>query len=640
MMLYQVREAQRAFMNPISGWAGMMSKLYSNRHSPFSYLPMAARVAAGFELLHRLGKEYEKPRFDITDVKVDGLTLPVSETVEQTRPFCRLLKFKRQVPGGGQGGEPVVLIVAPLSGHHSTLLRDTVRTMVQHHEVYITDWIDARMVPLSEGDFHLHDYVAYVIGFLRHLGPRAHVVSVCQPTVPVMGAVSIMSTKQDPDRPLSMTMMGGPIDPRQSPTQVNELALDKPYSWFEQTVIHRVPGKYPGAGRLVYPGFLQHAGFVSMNPDRHAQSHWDFYLHLLRGDLEDAQSHRKFYDEYNAVLDLPAKFYLDTIKLVFQDFALPTGNWVVPFEGEQMRVKPADIRDVALLTVEGELDDISGPGQTRAAHGLCTGLPAARRKDFIVKGAGHYGIFSGRRWREQVYPIIRAFIAQAEIQPMRDVPGESAVKPTLANKRAIEDVLNSLNSGPATLGHAPHKAPSAEASATVDAASSAGAAESPPRSAVISQSRTTTTKATAAGPGKELTAAVKKSATEGSASDRSASGRSASDGSAPDRSAPNGSASLRFTSGRTASQGTASGAIKTNDSASTADVSDSRAASKLQGNVGSSGNPAMISTAQQVTVAPQGNNAPQLRNAKAAGRAAASPAGTSVKKQAFPSSGR
>jgi len=268
------------------------------------------------------------------------------------------------------------------------------------------------MVPLSQGPFHLHDYVAYAIDFIRHLGPDVHVVSVCQPTVPVLAAVSLMATLKDPKQPRSMTMMGGPIDPRQSPTQVNAMATQKPYGWFERSVIYRVPGKYPGSGRLVYPGFLQHAGFVAMNPDRHAESHWDFYMNLVRGDDEDAESHRKFYDEYNAVLDLPAEFYLETIRTVFQEFRLPLGLWDVTFEGRVLRVTPSDIQRVPLLTIEGELDDISGPGQTRAALDLCSGLPNSKKHHLIAEGAGHYGIFSGRRWRDIIYPQLRSFILQ------------------------------------------------------------------------------------------------------------------------------------------------------------------------------------------------------------------------------------
>jgi poly(3-hydroxybutyrate) depolymerase len=411
-VLYQAREAQRAVLNPLSDWADAMSKLYSNPYSPFAYLPFASRIAAGYELLHRLGKEYERPEFGLRTTTVAGHEVSVVERIEISKPFCRLLKFERQLPPklASRAADPTVLVFAPLSGHHATLLRDTVRALLPEHNVYITDWIDARMVPLAAGPFHLADYVAYCIEFIRHLGPDLHLISVCQPTVPVLAAVSVMATLKDPKLPKSMTMMGGPIDTRNSPTQVNDLATRRPYSWFEQTVIYRVPGKYPGAGRQVYPGFLQHAGFVAMNPERHAESHWDFYQNLVRGDLEDAEAHRKFYDEYNAVLDLPAEYYLDTIRIVFQEHRLPQGTWELEFEGRNVRVAPEDIRDVALFTIEGELDDISGVGQTSAAHGLCRNIPKAMQRHLIAKGAGHYGIFSGRRWREIIYPEIRAFI--------------------------------------------------------------------------------------------------------------------------------------------------------------------------------------------------------------------------------------
>jgi poly(3-hydroxybutyrate) depolymerase len=272
--------------------------------------------------------------------------------------------------------------------------------------VYITDWTDARMVPVSEGPFHLHDYIYYVQDFIRLLGPDVHVISVCQPTVPVLAAISLMATANDPKLPKSMTMMGGPIDPRKSPTQVNDLAVKKPYSWFENKVIYSVPANYPGNGRKVYPGFLQHAGFIAMNPGRHAQSHWDFYMHLREGDNESAEEHRKFYDEYNAVLDMPAEYYLETIKTVFQDFSLPLGTWEV----EGKLVRPEDIKNVALLTIEGELDDISGAGQTKAAHDLCSGIPKEMQEHFTAEKAGHYGIFAGRRWREIICPKITEFI--------------------------------------------------------------------------------------------------------------------------------------------------------------------------------------------------------------------------------------
>ncbi len=307
----------------------------------------------------------------------------------------------------------MVLVVAPLSGHYATLLRETVRTMLADHKVYITDWTNARLVPQSEGIFHLDDYVNYVQEFIRHIQGiygNCHVVSVCQPTVPVLAAVSLMASRGE-KTPLSMTMMGGPIDARKSPTTVNNLATTHDLQWFESNVIHPVPGNFPGAGRLVYPGFLQHMGFVSMNPDRHAMSHYDYFKDLLKGNEDSAEHHRKFYDEYNAVLDMDAAYYLETIKTVFQDFALVKGTWEVRSpEGNLELVKPQDIRHSALLTVEGELDDISGSGQTQAAHDLCTGLKAVDTRHFEVKGAGHYGIFSGKRWRTMVYPMLKDFI--------------------------------------------------------------------------------------------------------------------------------------------------------------------------------------------------------------------------------------
>jgi poly(3-hydroxybutyrate) depolymerase len=393
------------------------SKLFSNPFSPMAYTPVSRRMSAGFELLYRLGKEYEKPQFGITEVISNGQKVSIFEEVVATKPFCKLLHFKKcQVEGEGSATltkpaklpkQPVVLVFAPLSGHHATLLRDTVRTLLQHHDVYVTDWLDARMVPLSVGPFHLDDYVQYCIDFIQLVGPNVHLISVCQPTVPVMAAVSLMASQNDPKLPKSMTMMGGPIDARESPTEVNQLAIKRPYSWFEHNVIYTVPHKYTGYLRRVYPGFLQHLGFVSMNPDRHVQSHYDFYMHMLAGDGESAESHRQFYDEYNAVLDLPAEYYLDTIRVVFQDHALPKGKWKV----HGKLVKPADIQTVALLTIEGDLDDISGPGQTKAALKLCTGIPEDRKHHYQAKDCGHYGIFSGRRWREMIYPHIRDFIA-------------------------------------------------------------------------------------------------------------------------------------------------------------------------------------------------------------------------------------
>ena len=415
-MLYQLYEAQRALLSPFAEFASASSKLYNHPLSPFTHTPMAHRVSAGLDLLHRLSKEYEKPQFNITSVNVGGVDVAVQEQVAVHKPFCRLLRFKRFTDNLSlltkMKDQPTVLVVAPLSGHHSTLLRDTVRSLLQDHKVYITDWTDARMVPVEDGPFHLDDYVAYVQEFIRHVGPEVNVISVCQPTVPVLAAISLMASNGEPT-PRTMTMMGGPIDARRSPTAVNNLAMNKSHEWFEHNVIYRVPVNYPGAGRRVYPGFLQHTGFVAMNPDRHLSSHYDYFLDLVRGDDESADAHRNFYDEYNAVLDMPADYYLDTIKVVFQDFALVNGTWEVNCQ----RVRPQDITSTALLTIEGELDDISGAGQTKAAHELCKGIPRERQFHYDVEGAGHYGIFSGRRWREAVYPQVRRFIADHQ-EPM------------------------------------------------------------------------------------------------------------------------------------------------------------------------------------------------------------------------------
>ncbi len=409
-MLYQFYEAQRALLSPFAEFAAASSKLYSHPLSPFAHTPMAPRMAAGLSLMHRLSKEYEKPEFGINSINIDGVDVAVQQQSPVVKPFCTLLRFKRFTDNSAMlakmKNQPSVLVVAPLSGHHATLLRDTVRSLLVDHKVYVTDWTDARMVPMSAGAFHLDDYVRYVQEFIRHIGPQVNVISVCQPTVPVLAAISLMATNGEATPP-TMTMMGGPIDARRSPTAVNNLATNKSFEWFENNVIYRVPVGNPGEGRRVYPGFLQHSGFVAMNPDRHVSSHYDYFLDLVRGDDGSADSHRAFYDEYNAVLDMPAEYYLDTIKTVFQDFALVNGTWEI----DGQLVRPQDIRTSALLTIEGELDDISGSGQTRVAQELCAGIPQSRLFHYDVEGAGHYGIFSGRRWREMVYPQVRDFIA-------------------------------------------------------------------------------------------------------------------------------------------------------------------------------------------------------------------------------------
>jgi poly(3-hydroxybutyrate) depolymerase len=407
-VLYHLHELQRRFLNPLSVWAQASSELFTSPYSPLAYTPVSRRLAAGYDLLHRIGKPYEKPEFGLRTTEIDGHEVPLIEEVLLAKPFCRLLHFRRIPPDSmnRRPPDPKVLIVAPMSGHHATLLRDTVRALLPDHDICITDWIDARRVPLSQGSFHLDDYVEYVIEFIRLLGPDVHVISVCQPTVPVLAAVSLMASKNDPKLPRSMTMMGGPIDTRRNPTQVNALAMRKSLDWFENNVIFKVPSAYPGYLRRVYPGFLQHAGFVAMNPDRHLNSHWDYYLDLVKGDMDDVEEHRKFYDEYNAVIDLPAEYYLDSIRIVFQEHRLTNGTWKV----RGQLVKPEDIRTVALFTIEGELDDISGSGQTQAAHDLCRNIPKSKQQHLTAQGAGHYGIFSGRRWRAQIAPKIREFI--------------------------------------------------------------------------------------------------------------------------------------------------------------------------------------------------------------------------------------
>jgi poly(3-hydroxybutyrate) depolymerase len=372
-------------------WAELSHGWFAHPFSPLIYLPHAKRVAASSDLFLRVTERYEKPEWNIPEAQPE---------IALAKPFCNLVHFKQNQPKKFK-----VLLVAPLSGHHATLLRDTVRSLLPGHDVWITDWVNARLVPLTAGPFRLDDYVDYVRDWIKFLAPDLHVISVCQPTVPVLAAVSLLASNQEPT-PRTMVMMGGPIDARRSPTAVNNLARKKPHSWFEQNVIERVPSKYPGYMRRVYPGFLQHLGFVAMNPDRHLVAHWDYYHKLVAGDGESASAHRRFYDEYNAVLDMPAEYYLDTVKTVFQDYALPKGRMFVRDE----LVRPQAIRESALLTIEGELDDISGNGQTEAGHALCLNIPRERREHFVAPGVGHYGIFSGRRWREVIFPRVRDFI--------------------------------------------------------------------------------------------------------------------------------------------------------------------------------------------------------------------------------------
>ena len=402
-MLYQLYDWQRAALEPWRHLAHFGNEIYGNPASPLSFIPGSRNVAAAFDLMNRLTQDYGRPPFDIESAIVGEREYPVSEVREVVKPFCGLLHFVKE----GAPPQPRVLVFAPLSGHFSTLLRDTVRALLVDHDVWITDWVDAKEIPVTVGAFHFDDYVGYVREFIRHVGaPDVHVISVCQPTVPVLAAVSLMAAAGEP-LPRTLTMMGGPIDTRKSPTKVNNFARNRPLAWFEAKVIQRVPMRFPGFMRRVYPGFLQFAGFVAMNPDRHMESHAQYYQHLVEGDGDSAEGHRRFYDEYNAVMDLPAEYYLETVERVFQKQLLPHGKLVVAGE----TVNPGAIHGPALFTIEGELDDISGNGQTHAALGLCKGIPAARKQHYLAPGVGHYGIFSGRKYREMIYPKIREFIA-------------------------------------------------------------------------------------------------------------------------------------------------------------------------------------------------------------------------------------
>jgi poly(3-hydroxybutyrate) depolymerase len=404
-MLYDFYEIGRSLLKPMVQLSQTYAELLADPTFPLAGMPFARRAAAGWELFYRLGKSYEKPGFGIDSIQVDGRHVRVEEEIVRERPFCKLLHFRKSwCAARTRRAQPVVLLVAPLSGHHATLLRDTLAELLKDHDVYVTDWADARLVPGAAGTFGLNDYIGYVQDFIRSLGPELHVVAVCQSTVPVLAAISLMASAKEGRLPRSMTMIGGPIDTRHSPTAVNRLATERPLSWFRNMMIYPVPYGHPGHGRRVYPGFVQQACFVSMNPGRHAQSYSEFYRRRYRG--ETAERHCAFYDEYNATLDLTEEFYLETIQAVFQECWLARGIWKLG----GMPVRPQDIRTVALLTIEGERDDITGPGQTAAAHALCSGIPSSKRKRLVAPDCGHFCIFSGHRWRQMIYPQLRGFI--------------------------------------------------------------------------------------------------------------------------------------------------------------------------------------------------------------------------------------
>ncbi|MEX0344509.1 MAG: polyhydroxyalkanoate depolymerase [Rhizobiaceae bacterium] len=404
-MYYRFYEMNHAALQPFRAVADATKLFYTNPLNPMSRTPLGRTAAAMAEMFERSTRRYAKPEFGLTETIVDGNTVPVVEKTVWSRPFCNLLHFERLLPPDREPDEKIV-IVAPMSGHYATLLRGTVEALLPHAEVYITDWVDARMVPVSEGHFGLDDYIDYVIEILHALGEGCHVMAVCQPSVPVLAAASVMERHGDRFAPATMTLMGGPIDTRVNPTAVNNLAEDKDLDWFRDNVIMQVPWPHPGFMRDVYPGFLQLSGFMGMNLDRHLIAHKDFFLHLVKNDGDSAEKHRDFYDEYLAVMDLTAEFYLETVEKVFIEHALPKGELM--HRGEP--VDPTEIRNVALLTVEGENDDISGVGQTEAAQHLCINIPKKKRRHHLQKDVGHYGVFNGSRFRAEILPIIVDFV--------------------------------------------------------------------------------------------------------------------------------------------------------------------------------------------------------------------------------------
>jgi poly(3-hydroxybutyrate) depolymerase len=401
-MLYDAYQAQRDALAPWRFFAETARGMIDHAGPIIGDLPLVRGTAAALTMLSRTGISHERAPFGISSVTVDGADVPVSEEIVATHPFCRLVRFRKAV----SRDQPKLLMVAPLSGHFATLLRGTVAAALPDHDVYLTDWINARNVPLCDGAFGLDDVVGLVTDFIRLLGPGVHVMAVCQPSVPVLAAVSLLAMAKDPCQPASMVLMGGPIDPAANPTEVNRFAEAHSLAWFERTVITTVPARYPGAFRRVYPGFLQLAGFLSMNLDRHLSAHWRMFQQLVEGDDDGTAATRAFYDEYSTVMDLPAEFYLETLDRVFQRQDLAHGRFEV--HGEP--VDPGAIERTALMTVEGERDDICGPGQTVAAQDLCRNLPAAKKLQYLQLGVGHYGVFNGRRWQSETYPRVRDFI--------------------------------------------------------------------------------------------------------------------------------------------------------------------------------------------------------------------------------------
>ncbi|MBB4287709.1 polyhydroxyalkanoate depolymerase [Roseospira goensis] len=406
-MLYHIHEFNHHAMTPVRMMAQAVNMLATNPLLPASHTGLGRTVAASTDVFERVTRKYHKPEFGLSDTVVDGQLVEVRERIVERKPFCNLIHFERQLEEPRD--DPAVLVVAALSGHYATLMRGTVQALLPEHDVYITDWTNARDVALWHGEFDMESYVSYLIEFMDVLGPDTTMLAVCQPGVPVLCANALMAEDDNPNRPYAMVLMGSPIDTRVSPTAVNLFAESKDMSWFKRRFIQTVPAPYMGAGRKVYPGFLQLGGFMAMNVERHMDAHRDYFNHLIEGDGDSAAAHRAFYDEYLSVMDMPAAFYLETIEKVFKEHHLPEGRMML---GERL-VRPEAIGDVALFTVEGEKDDITGLGQTEAAHGLLTGLPDALKAHMVCPGVGHYGIFNGRRWREMILPRVSQFIRRA-----------------------------------------------------------------------------------------------------------------------------------------------------------------------------------------------------------------------------------
>ena len=406
---YFLHEASLALIGPARAATEAARLFFENPANPASWTPFGRSMSAACDVFERSTRRYEKPEFGLAQTLVEGEHVTMTEEVVWQRPFCRLLHFARDLPTSFPR-QPKILMVAPMSGHYATLLRGTVEAFLPRYEVYVTDWADARMVPLTAGQFGFDDYVGYVIEMLRHLGPNTHVIAVCQPSVPVSVAVASLEAASDPVSPASMILMGGPIDTRESPTAVNVLAQERGIEWFRRNCITRVPFPYPGMMREVYPGFLQLSGFMAMNLDRHLTAHWDYYKNLVQHNGDLAEKHREFYDEYLAVMDLTAEFYLETVDRVFVKHLLPKGE--MTYRGK--RVDLADIRRTGLMTIEGENDDISGVGQTQAAQRLCVNIPAGKRLHYLQRQVGHYGVFNGSRFRGEIVPRIDEFILARE----------------------------------------------------------------------------------------------------------------------------------------------------------------------------------------------------------------------------------